>query len=295
MGLPESLAAWGILRPAEVVELAGAAGLDVAHAAVLLEKESAGGKNVWGSDGVETGGAYKKGAPVTREAYERYRALQRAGSIGAQGVGPTQLTWPGYQDQADELGGCWDWRCNVRVGLRVLAQLQAQYGVRDGFRRYNGSGPMAERYADDAMTRLARWRDRLGAAAITGSGTTKAPAVTPTKQEDWSSMATKDEVAAVVRAVVQEELGGVVWQTNGALPNRRGPGYTAEGPYTDTLWGYAMSAEGATYRIEQRIEQIVAHLASQRPAPVAGGAALTNADVDAVARRLRQLIFNQEV
>jgi hypothetical protein len=155
MAAVDVFAAGGILRAGEVVELATAAKLDLAAAAVLLMKESGGGRNVWGSDGVPTGGTYVKGAVVTRDSYLAYKARRR--ELGSQGVGPCQLTWSGYQDQADELGGCWDWRCNVRVGFTTLAQLQRQHGVRDGFRRYNGSGPLAEKYADDAMTRLARW------------------------------------------------------------------------------------------------------------------------------------------
>lgn len=162
MTVAASLAAWGILRPAEVVELAAAAGLDLACAVTMLEKESGGGRNVWGSDGVDTGGAYVKGGPVTRDNYLAYRALAQAHKIGRQGVGPAQLTYYTLQDQADLVGGCWDWRANVTVGFRHLAQLQRSYGIRGGFRRYNGDGPAAERYADDALARLAKWRTRIG-------------------------------------------------------------------------------------------------------------------------------------
>lgn len=162
------LRAGGIQRPAEVVELARSTGLDLACAAVLLVKESGGGRNVWGSDPVSTGGIYAKGSPVTRAAFERYRT--RRGELGAQGVGPTQLTWPGFQDQADRAGGCWDWTANVHTGFTILAGLIRQHGVREGFRRYNGSGAAAERYADDAMTKLATWRQRLGGAATSAAG-----------------------------------------------------------------------------------------------------------------------------
>jgi putative peptidoglycan binding protein len=157
------LSARRVTRPAEVVELAAAAGLDLACAATLLEKESGGGRNVWGHDPVRTGGLYRKGGEVTREAYLAYKA--RRAELGAQGVGPCQLTWRGYQDEADRRGGCWDWRVNVAVGFETLAGLIRAHGVRGGFRRYNGSGPMAEKYADDAMEKLARWRDRFGRAA----------------------------------------------------------------------------------------------------------------------------------
>ncbi|MDN5861048.1 MAG: hypothetical protein L0H84_20780, partial [Pseudonocardia sp.] len=161
MSVADSLTAWGLPRAPEIVELAATAGLALPVAATLLVKES-GGRNVWGHDGVDTGGAYTKGAEVTREDYLAYRVLVRDGRIGRQGVGPTQLTYHVLQDRADDRGGCWDWRTNVAVGFEHLARLQRAVGVRDGFRRYNGSGPAAERYADDAMTELGRWRDRLG-------------------------------------------------------------------------------------------------------------------------------------
>jgi len=158
----EVLASHGIQRAAEVVERAAAAGLELAAAATLLEKESGGGHNVWGHDDVDTGGNYEKGAPVTREAYLNYKADRKR--LGAQGVGPTQLTFPPFQDEADERGGCWDWRVNCLVGFEILAGNMRANGVRDGFRAYNGSGPRAERYADDAMSKLATWRSRLGGA-----------------------------------------------------------------------------------------------------------------------------------
>jgi len=143
-----------------VIELADAAGLELACAAVLLLKESDGGHNVWGHDGVDTGGYYEKGGEVTREAYEAWRPHRAR--LGSQGVGPTQLTWPAYQALADARGGCWDWATNVRVGFEILAGHIREHGVWDGFRAYNGTGERAERYADDAMDRLVDWRERLG-------------------------------------------------------------------------------------------------------------------------------------
>ena len=65
MGAVDLLSARRVTRPAEVVELAAAAGLDLACAATLLEKESRGGRNVWGHDSVRTGGLYRKGGEVT--------------------------------------------------------------------------------------------------------------------------------------------------------------------------------------------------------------------------------------
>jgi hypothetical protein len=153
------LAQHGTQRTAEVVELAALTGLELAAAATLLEKESSGGRNVYGHDPVQTGGFYEKGGPVTKESYLQYKAHR--GELGAQGVGPTQLTLPAFQDRADARGGCWDWRVNALVGFEVLSGLIKAKGVRSGFRGYNGSGPAAEAYATDAMKRLQVWRDRL--------------------------------------------------------------------------------------------------------------------------------------
>ena len=163
MTAAEVLERHGTQRAAEVVELAAAAGLELAAAATLLEKESSGGHNVWGHDGVDDGGNYVKGAQVTKEAYEKYK--HDRDRLGAQGVGPTQLTFPGFQDRADDRGGCFDWRVNCSVGFEILADHIRAKGIHDGFRAYNGSGAAAERYADDAMSKLAAWRSRLGGAA----------------------------------------------------------------------------------------------------------------------------------
>jgi hypothetical protein len=167
------LAANGVLRAPEVVELAAAAGLDLAAAATLLQKESGGGRNVWGSDAVTTAGTYVKGAAVTQAAYLAYRTAVRAGRAGRQGCGPTQLTYGPYQDQADALGGCWDWRSNIRVGFSILAKGIRASGLRTGFRAFNGSGAAAERYADDALSKYAIWRSRLSGATPGGDDVTE--------------------------------------------------------------------------------------------------------------------------
>ena len=162
MTAAEVLTKHGTKRAAEVVELAAAAGLELAAAATLLEKESNGGDNVFGHDAVETGGNYVKGGKVTKEAYLKYKAHRH--EFGAQGVGPTQLTFPGFQDRADARGGTFDFRVNCAVGFEILVDLIRANGVHHGFRIYNG-GPEpsddAESYAKDAVKKLAVWRSRL--------------------------------------------------------------------------------------------------------------------------------------
>lgn len=162
----------GILRAAEVVEFSGAAGLELAAAATLLEKESSGGRNVWGHDNVSTGGFYTKGADVTKEAYLQYKAARA--HLGAQGVGPTQLTFPDFQDLADGRGGCWDFRVNCSVGFEILVGHFKAKGEHDGFRAYNGSGTAAVRYADDAMMKLGVWRSRLVGTSVLRPATVRA-------------------------------------------------------------------------------------------------------------------------
>jgi len=178
------MTAGGIQQAAAVVELATITGLDLAVACTLLEKESGGGRNVWGSDGVATGGAYTKGGPVTRANYEAYRRALAAGQAGAQGVGPTQLTYRPYQDRADQLGGCWDPRANMRAGFEILAGLIGKYGEERGFAAYNGGDragqragviPDADQYGRDAMVRLARWRAQLGGAVAMPAAPPAAP------------------------------------------------------------------------------------------------------------------------
>lgn len=164
-----SLTAWGILRPDDVVRIAAVTGLELAAACALLEQESGGGRNVWGSDGVPTGGAYVKGEPVDEASYRAYRAALASGRAGQQGCGPTQLTSVTYQDRADAAGGCWDPVANMCVGFALLATYARQWGIEAAFRAYNG-GPgnrlpghntNADRYAAQAMDRYRRWLDRL--------------------------------------------------------------------------------------------------------------------------------------
>src|ERR687894_620449 len=77
--------------------------MPLSRACALLEKESGGGHNVFGHD---KGGAVI-GGTVTKESYRRYLARVRSGQGARQGVGPTQLTFSGYQEEADRHGGCW--------------------------------------------------------------------------------------------------------------------------------------------------------------------------------------------
>lgn len=197
-----SLTAWGILRADDVVAIAAAVGLPLAAAAALLEQESGGGRNVFGSDRVATGGAYVKGAEVTEQAYRAYRAALAAGRAGQQGVGPCQLTSVDFQNQADALGGAWQPVPNMRVGFGLLARYTRDWGLTSAFRAYNGGAgnrtagrnANADRYAVEASEKYQRWVTRLG------------PASTTSSSEDDMPL-TQDDVNRVATAVTAMLLG----------------------------------------------------------------------------------------
>lgn len=161
----ETLATWGIVDPDVVSETAARTGLPLALACALLDQESRGGHNVWGHDGgvaVRTAGTYVPGSEVTAAAYRAYRQLADTEAIIRQGVGPCQLTARSWQDAADARGGCWDPKANMLAAFTGLVAMVNKYGLPDGVRRYNGSGPAAERYRDQVLTRYRAWTDRLG-------------------------------------------------------------------------------------------------------------------------------------
>jgi hypothetical protein len=165
MSTADVLKAGGILDPTTVIAQAMAVGLPVALAAAVLEQESGGGRSIWGHDPVDNHGIYVPGGPVTEQAYRRYKPLADRGEIGRQGVGPMQLTGRDWQDAADRRGGCWDPAANMAAGFAGLVALTNRYGLPEGVRRYNGSGPAAERYRDQVLARYRVWTTRLAQAA----------------------------------------------------------------------------------------------------------------------------------
>lgn len=176
----------GMLRAPEVVELADAAGLDLAAAATMLVMETGdrhavagGGQNIWGHDRVTVAeGTYTPGGPVTPENYAAYHAAVLAGVAGRQGVGPCQLTYWALQDEADAIGGTWDWRTNVTVGFRHLAGLIRARGLQGGFTAYNGQ----DIYGVQAMPVYETWKARLAGAVREEDDMAQVP------QEEWQQL-----------------------------------------------------------------------------------------------------------
>jgi hypothetical protein len=149
----------GITDPGLTLRVARAVGLPLAYACTVLELETSGGRNVFGSDpGYH--GPYK-GLAVTHDRYREYRRY--ATETGEHnGVGYTQLTSEELQVRADELGGCWRPEPNVRVGFGFLHELIREAGSAElGFTRYNGSAAYGRR----AMVLAAEWERALAADA----------------------------------------------------------------------------------------------------------------------------------
>lgn len=160
----------GIVNPIIAMQEAKLAALPYALLLSVLDQETGGGHNEWGHDPTIFVGGYDAKhnrhypeQPVTEEAYKAYLVQRRSdGSGGMQGVGSMQLTWYAFQDRADKLGGCWKPQCNIRVGATDLAANIRRYGMHAGIAAYNGTGPNADRYAVEVLTRWKVWAWRVG-------------------------------------------------------------------------------------------------------------------------------------
>lgn len=168
----------GIQKPETVYAISGADTVAFWVLCSFLTQETGGGNNIYGHDVDSTGYPrpfWGHGA-VTKENYEAYK-IERDMFVGStrfpkvgrrmQGVGPMQLTWYTYQDQADALGGCWVFDNNVRVGAGILkGHYDDSVSIFDTekerwhwvAKQYNGS----EIYALEMDTRFATWRNLLG-------------------------------------------------------------------------------------------------------------------------------------
>lgn len=143
-----------VLDPQMVIDEARAAKLPLDIACAVLMQESSGGHNEFGHDPTICVGW----GQVTHAKYLIYKARRLASRNRLmQGVGPMQLTYYSYQDQADKLGGCWQPRFNVRVGFQLLADHIRRYGLHAGVAAYNGSGPAARSYADSVLAQAQSW------------------------------------------------------------------------------------------------------------------------------------------
>jgi hypothetical protein len=154
------IAAYGIENAQAIVEAQAASPdrPDLSQCLAMIENESA-GHNIFGGEGSACPVEWYE-QEVTEPRYVVYRERRDRG-MTPNGVGPTQITDPALQIQAQDLGGCWQPRFNCDVGFHFLHGLMVEHGTQGGFEAYNGSGPAAQEYAERAMRWAAIWHDRF--------------------------------------------------------------------------------------------------------------------------------------
>lgn len=153
---------YGMQNSLRIVLEARRARLPISLAFAIVERESSTGKNIWGGDPGPNGGTDGLNNQLVTEArYLQYRRVRGRGTGGMQGVGPLQLTWWQFQDEADHLGGCWEPKYNLRVGFTHLAGLIVTLGTYRGIKAYNGAGASAEAYALSVVHLTKVWHGRL--------------------------------------------------------------------------------------------------------------------------------------
>ena len=157
-----------------IVSEARRSGVPVSLVCAVIEKETH-FTNVFGHDDVDNPvKSPPRPAPdleVTEARYRKYLEHRKRGE-GNQGVGPMQLTSPGLQDRADELGGCWQPDRNIRVGVEFLAANIERLGRKAGIQAYNGAS--GDAYATAVLALEERWRARLRERPEQGGGPAQA-------------------------------------------------------------------------------------------------------------------------
>jgi hypothetical protein len=155
----------GLANGAAIYDSAQSAGLGLPAACALMEKESS-GRNVYGHD---AGGALSGyPAAVDESNFAVFLWLVNSGTP-SNGVGPCQLTYPGFFDQMAAEGlKPWVAGDNMLFGFRLLQGYFAaarKAGSKqpwvDAGTRYNGSAI----YGHDLAVRITSWSDTLAGAA----------------------------------------------------------------------------------------------------------------------------------
>jgi hypothetical protein len=172
-----SLGGVKIANPKLTVLAAAKAKIPLPLALAILSQESHGGRNEWGHDPTICVGGHDKvhgkawGSNVTKAAYSAYKAERGpTGKGGMQGVGPTQLTYYSYQDEADKLGGAWKPLPNMIEGFTVIRESVQRSGLFLGIKSYNGSGDAAAAYAASVLRYEKAWAAKLGMPSMQSRG-----------------------------------------------------------------------------------------------------------------------------
>ena len=170
------LAKNGIVENAgALIQAASKVGVPLWIAAAFTEQES-GGRNIYGND---AGGTLAGRGYVTQQNYTReFLPAVRGGRV-SNGVGPLQITYPGYF-KAGQPGveNLWKPLENMIFGLQLIkgylgGSTSDDAIVRAG-RHYNGALP----YGYQVLNKAKKWRSLLGSA--TPSTGSQAPVATST-------------------------------------------------------------------------------------------------------------------
>lgn len=151
----------GQANAASTVRAAVRTGIPVWIAAAVIEKET-NGANIFGHD---RGGAMYGAGEVTEAKYREFRRLIDAGHT-SNGVGPAQITYPGFFREMDKQGlKPWVPDDNIYYGMQLMASyLRGNWSnasIRSAGGAYNGNIS----YGDSLVQVAAKWRARLEGAS----------------------------------------------------------------------------------------------------------------------------------
>lgn len=130
---------------------------------LALQEQESGGRNIFGAD---------ERAPFAHQPVTQGRVMElvkhvRAGGT-SNGVGPLQLTFLGFIEEANRDGGAWKPAVNIATGLAIVAGHIKAHGVRGGLAAYNAgraNAPVGLGYADEVMRKQDRFHDLMVPAA----------------------------------------------------------------------------------------------------------------------------------
>lgn len=172
-----------------LVRAAVTVGIPVWIAAAVIEKESR-GANVYGND---RGGVYSEGRGrppgglVTAENFPEFERRVRNGET-SNGVGPAQITFPGYFPQARTRGlKLWVPFDNMRLGFEIMrGYLGGDYSnasIRRAGGAYNGNIT----YGDALVVVAEKWRGRLAGSSEDTAGEFMS-ALTPAELRTYAAL-----------------------------------------------------------------------------------------------------------
>lgn len=169
----------GFQNSDSIVRAANDTGLPLGIAVALIAKES-NGANVYGHD---AGGALSGGGEVTQDNFtNQFMPLIRAGHT-SNGVGPTQITYPGYFTQNPDLAW-WDPYTNMCFGFNLmLGYLGGDYSddslIAAGSTYNSGSATGAPAYGTSFRDLAVAWTAKLSGSDETAAAPAPAPAPEP--------------------------------------------------------------------------------------------------------------------